>query len=127
MKSQATFNFRRIALVALTVLAPIASSQAAGDAADPFHRIGYLAGEQNVLSDPAPVGRGAAGPIKSMAGEGDNVFERLGYLVGEQNAPIRGSVTSATHTRGAQGPIKSAPDSESLFQRLGYLAGEQNG
>ena len=127
MNAQSTITVRRIVLVALTALAPIASSQAAGDSVDPFHRIGYLVGEQNAVSAPAPVARGAAGPIKSMAGESDNAFERLGYLVGEQNAPAHSFVTTATQSRGAEGPIKSATDGESLFQRLGYLAGEQNG
>jgi hypothetical protein len=126
MKAQATFNIRRIALVALTALAPVASSQAAGDSVDPFHRIGYLAGEQNALSAPASVARGVAGPIKAMAGEGDNTFERLGYLAGEHNAPGHGFVTIATRSRGAEGPIKSTTGSESLFERLGYLTGEQN-
>jgi hypothetical protein len=80
MKTKSTFHLGCIGLAALAALAPLASSQAAGDSADPFHNIGYLVGEQNAVSgapgEAAWVGRGAAGPIKSVASETEDTATR---------------------------------------------------
>lgn len=71
MNTKSTFHLDRIVVVTLAALAPLAASQAAGDSSDPFHGIGYLIGEQNTVShapgEASRIGRGAAGPIKSVA------------------------------------------------------------
>lgn len=71
MNTKPTFHLSRIVVVTLAALAPLASSQAAGESSDPFQRIGYLIGEQNTVSDTLSevvrIARGAEGPIKSVA------------------------------------------------------------